>query len=414
MFKSDLTRIDGDTWSALSSDAKRTWVKMPPGDRNAMSKYFKDSKESKMDTKANAMDAETSSGSKDESQVASPETSERDDDHKVTFDVKVSNRKTSPGDPKSILSEKSSKRRVNVHRFAFSNDSRTSARTEDDPRSSRRRGDDSQRSRRRRRKRRPRRAILDRGANGTVGGDGVAILEINSNIRASVEGIAGHTEENLPTGSIGAVVKTSRDPILGVWHHASICEGSDTIFSCIQMEDHGCVIDDRPRWAGGNQRVIVRGFVIPVDIIGGLPHLNARKPTERELRTLERVDMTSDFPWDPTGMNLITSTDEDWLQNIQDISRRDRDGYRPILEHWNPRRSRRNARSTNVTEVEEDQSVDDSSEDSSDHDEESSGGTEGSEECDYEHYNEDGYDLMSMGPDGKVGGDDDVTNWQVE
>lgn len=27
-------------------------------------------------------------------------------------------------------------------------------------------------------------------------------------------------------------------------------------------------------------------------------------------------------------------------------------------------------------------------------------------------YNPSGYDLMSMGPDGRVGGDDDVTNWQ--
>ncbi len=29
-------------------------------------------------------------------------------------------------------------------------------------------------------------------------------------------------------------------------------------------------------------------------------------------------------------------------------------------------------------------------------------------------YNVDGYDLYSMGPDGKVGGDDDITNWNQE
>lgn len=27
-------------------------------------------------------------------------------------------------------------------------------------------------------------------------------------------------------------------------------------------------------------------------------------------------------------------------------------------------------------------------------------------------HNENGYDLMSMGPDGRVGGDDDITNWK--
>ena len=32
-------------------------------------------------------------------------------------------------------------------------------------------------------------------------------------------------------------------------------------------------------------------------------------------------------------------------------------------------------------------------------------------ECPGKH-NTSGYDLMSMGPDGRVGGDDDVTNWQ--
>lgn len=29
-------------------------------------------------------------------------------------------------------------------------------------------------------------------------------------------------------------------------------------------------------------------------------------------------------------------------------------------------------------------------------------------------YNPDGYDLMSMGPDGRVGGGDDITNWETE
>ncbi|MEW6237859.1 MAG: type II secretion system major pseudopilin GspG [Candidatus Omnitrophota bacterium] len=28
--------------------------------------------------------------------------------------------------------------------------------------------------------------------------------------------------------------------------------------------------------------------------------------------------------------------------------------------------------------------------------------------------NERGYDIMSMGPDGRVGGDDDITNWQIQ
>ena len=27
-------------------------------------------------------------------------------------------------------------------------------------------------------------------------------------------------------------------------------------------------------------------------------------------------------------------------------------------------------------------------------------------------HNEEGYDIMSMGPDGQVGGDDDITNWE--
>ena len=29
-------------------------------------------------------------------------------------------------------------------------------------------------------------------------------------------------------------------------------------------------------------------------------------------------------------------------------------------------------------------------------------------------HNEDGYDLMSMGPDGRVGGGDDITNWSTK
>jgi len=34
-------------------------------------------------------------------------------------------------------------------------------------------------------------------------------------------------------------------------------------------------------------------------------------------------------------------------------------------------------------------------------------------ECPGKH-NDRGYDIMSMGPDGRVGGDDDITNWQTQ
>jgi hypothetical protein len=41
-------------------------------------------------------------------------------------------------------------------------------------------------------------------------------------------------------------------------------------------------------------------YQIPLDIIGGLPYLRCRKPTDEEVATLPNIIMTSDVEWDPS------------------------------------------------------------------------------------------------------------------
>jgi hypothetical protein len=76
-------------------------------------------------------------------------------------------------------------------------------------------------------------------------------------------------------------------------------------------------VDDRSIKAGGRQCLTtLEGYVIPLDIINGLPYMKMKPPTDEELRTLPHIIMTSGDKWDPSQLDLTLSDKEDWYNTI--------------------------------------------------------------------------------------------------
>jgi hypothetical protein len=94
-----------------------------------------------------------------------------------------------------------------------------------------------------------------------------------------------------------------------------------TIVSCLQLEAYGVFVDDKSSRAGGTQRIItIDGYVIPVDIINGLPYMPLHPPTDDEMQGgLPQIHMTSNAEeWVPSALDSIVSNDQEWFDAIPD------------------------------------------------------------------------------------------------
>jgi hypothetical protein len=61
------------------------------------------------------------------------------------------------------------------------------------------------------------------------------------------------------------------------------------------------------------------GYVIPIDIINGLPYIKMQPNTAKEFKELPHVILTGGTPWNPTVLDNTISDKEDWYSNIKDL-----------------------------------------------------------------------------------------------
>jgi hypothetical protein len=141
-------------------------------------------------------------------------------------------------------------------------------------------------------------ALVDRGANGSICGDDMLVLE-GSERFVSVSGLAGYKVDQLRLVTARALIQTHKGPAVATFHQMAHLGKGKSILSCIQMEHFGAVINDKPTRLGGKQCIVIDGYQIPLDINGGLPYLRCRKPTPDEVANLPHLIMTADVDWDP-------------------------------------------------------------------------------------------------------------------
>jgi hypothetical protein len=84
---------------------------------------------------------------------------------------------------------------------------------------------------------------------------------------------------------------------------------------------------------GGKQCIRTNdGYVIPLDIINGLPYLKMQPPNDAEMNALPHVIFTSGDEWNPTVLDHSLTDKEDWYNVIGHRRRPPTDPVRRIRQ----------------------------------------------------------------------------------
>ena len=161
-------------------------------------------------------------------------------------------------------------------------------------------------------------ALVDRGANGGIAGNDVRIIATTDR-SVDVQGVSNHQVTDIPIVTCGAVVNTHRgDAILIMNQYARVRNGK-TIHSCVQLEAHKHIVDDKSIAVGGKQRIITPdGYAIPLHVRDGLVYMDMQPYTNEQFDTLPHIIMTSDLPWDPTVFDG-SNDNEEWFDAVSDL-----------------------------------------------------------------------------------------------
>ena len=162
-------------------------------------------------------------------------------------------------------------------------------------------------------------SLLDRGANGSVlGSDAKVILTYERTV--DVSGIDNHEMTGLRIVDASAKVMTHRGPVILIMRQYAYHGTGRTIHSCIQLEHYKTVVHDKSIKAGGRQCVItLEGYIIPLDIIRGLPYMQMEPNTQEEWETLPHIILTSGDEWVPSVFDYRLSQEDDWINQLKDL-----------------------------------------------------------------------------------------------
>jgi hypothetical protein len=111
---------------------------------------------------------------------------------------------------------------------------------------------------------------------------------------------------------------SQRGFVIIVMHQYAYHGKGRTIHSAGQLEHYKNMVDDRSMKCGGRQCITTNGgFILPLDIINGLPHLRMAPNTNKEFDELPHIVLTSSAEWDPTVIDHTLSTEDDWYNTIK-------------------------------------------------------------------------------------------------
>ena len=157
-------------------------------------------------------------------------------------------------------------------------------------------------------------SLIDRGANGSIAGGNMRVITW---LDASVDlsGIDNHTLRNLRMVVAAGVARSNKGNVLLVAHHMAYMPDGRTILSPGQLEHRGCKIEDRSKKVTGKHPYLETptGFIVPIAIRKGLPYIQLRFPSDKEIDELPRVEITSPQQWDPRILD--NDVDETWYDN---------------------------------------------------------------------------------------------------
>jgi hypothetical protein len=149
-------------------------------------------------------------------------------------------------------------------------------------------------------------SLVDRGANGGLGGEDMRVIEVVTWQKCDVTGITDNAVKNLDIVLGAGLLQSNRGPVIGLFPQYAYLGKGKTIHSCMQMEDWGIHVDEKPRKSKfpGKQRIETPdGYAFPIAIRNGLPYLDMSYPSDEDFENLPHVYMTRDEEWDPSVMD---------------------------------------------------------------------------------------------------------------
>jgi hypothetical protein len=158
-------------------------------------------------------------------------------------------------------------------------------------------------------------ALIDRGANGGVAGSDTKLID-KSLRSVHIQGIDNHMIKDIPIGTVGAVINTQRGEVIAIMHQYAYTGKGGTIHSSGQLKWCGNDVDDHSiKIEGGRQSLTTPdGYVIPINVRGGLPYITMWPFTDEEFEELPHVVWTSEDAWDPTSLDSVISDDPNWYE----------------------------------------------------------------------------------------------------
>ena len=175
-------------------------------------------------------------------------------------------------------------------------------------------------------KRDQRGALIDRGANGGIVGNDAHIIHVYTAQEVDVTGIDNHEINSLEVVDACAKLTTQRGEIIGIFRQYAYHGKGRTIHSSGQLEWYnGNKVKERSMNVGGSQNLrTLEGYVIPIDIINGLPYVKMVPNTKTEYNELPHVFFTSSEEWNPKVLDCTISDNPHWFDAVKDDTE---DGY---------------------------------------------------------------------------------------
>jgi hypothetical protein len=136
-----------------------------------------------------------------------------------------------------------------------------------------------------------------------------------------VTGIDNHELNQLKIVDATAKAISQRGFVIIVMRQYAYHGKGRTIHSAGKLEYYKNKVDDRSMKCGGRQCITTNdGFILPLDIINGLPHLRMCPNTDKEYDELPHVVLTSSAEWDPTAIDHTLSTQDDWYNTMKHLN----------------------------------------------------------------------------------------------
>ena len=161
-------------------------------------------------------------------------------------------------------------------------------------------------------------SLVDRGANGGILGSDARVTLVHTRT-VDVTGIDNHELNALKMVDASARITTQKGSAIAIFRQYAYHGQGRTIHSAGQFEHYKNKVDDRSMKNGGRQCIRTNdGYIIPLDIINGLPYMKMQPNTDKEFEELPHVILTSGEEWNPVVIDHTLSDRDDWYNTLKE------------------------------------------------------------------------------------------------